>query len=206
MPELKALIFDVGGVLVRTEDRRPRTMLADAFGMTYGELEDIVFNSESGAAAQRGERTAAEHWEWVRDRIGLREEEIEPVRDTFFAGDVLDAGLLRYLRGLKGLHQLAIITNALDDAREVLTRKFGLGDLFDSIVVSAEEQVMKPDERIYRIALERIGADPGETVFVDDFPQNVRAAQAVGMRTVWFRSRDQALADLGKHLGVGGAP
>jgi epoxide hydrolase-like predicted phosphatase len=206
MPELKALIFDVGGVLVRTEDRRPRTMLADAFGMTYGELEDIVFNSESGAAAQRGERTAAEHWEWVRDRIGLREEEIEPVRDTFFAGDVLDAGLLRYLRGLKGLYQLAIITNALDDAREVLTRKFGLGDLFDSIVVSAEEQVMKPDERIYRIALERIGADPGETVFVDDFPQNVRAAQAVGMRTVWFRSRDQALADLGKHLGAGGAP
>ena len=206
MSTISTVIFDVGGVLVRTEDRRPRTMLADAFGMSDRELEDLVFNSESGAAAQRGERTAAEHWEWVRERIGLRADEIEPVRDTFFAGDVLDAELIRHLRGLKGRYQLAIITNALDDAREALTQKFGLGDLFDPIVVSAEEQVMKPDERIYRIALERIGADPGETVFVDDFPQNVRAAQAVGMRTVWFRSREQALADLGKHLGEGSAP
>ena len=44
--------------MVRTEDKRPRTMLADAFGMTYEQLENLVFNGEEGHAAQRGEVTA----------------------------------------------------------------------------------------------------------------------------------------------------
>jgi len=63
-------------------------------------------------------------------------------------------------------------------------------------VVSAEEKLMKPDERIYRIALERIGIEAGEAVFVDDFPENVRAAKAIGMRTVWFRGREQTIRAL----------
>jgi epoxide hydrolase-like predicted phosphatase len=200
-PTITTIVFDVGGVLVRTEDRRPRTMLADAFGMTYSELEDVVFNSDSGAAAQRGERTAAEHWEWVREQLGLKADELEPVRDAFFGGDVLDPEMIRFIRELGERYRLAILTNALDDARQALTGKFGLGNLFDPIVVSAEEKSSKPDERIFRIALERCGAAPEEAVFVDDFPENVRAARAIGMPTVWFRTRPQAIADLRKLLG-----
>ncbi|HUF38463.1 MAG TPA: HAD family phosphatase [Anaerolineales bacterium] len=203
MTPITTILFDVGGVLVRTEDRRPRMMLADAFGMTVQELEEIIFNSPSGQSAQRGDCTAAEHWEWVRDQLGLRPDELSAVRDTFFSGDVLDVELVRFLRDLKAHHRLGIITNALDDARQALTEKFQLVDLFEPIVVSAEEKVMKPDERIYRIALQRIGVQPGEAVFVDDFLENVRGAQAVGMAAVWFRNRDQAIADLKRILPDG---
>jgi epoxide hydrolase-like predicted phosphatase len=200
MNSISTIFFDIGGVLVRTEDRRPRTMLADAFGMTYEQLSDIVFDSESGQAAQRGERTAAEHWEWVRERLKLRPDEIEPVRETFFSGDVLDIDFLREIRAMKTAYRLGVITNALDDARQALTGRFGLGDVFEDFVVSAEEKVIKPDERIYRIALDRLGVEPGAAVFVDDFLHNVRGAQAVGMRAVWFRGRDQAWTDLRRIL------
>jgi epoxide hydrolase-like predicted phosphatase len=197
---ISAILFDVGGVLLRTEDRRPRTMLADAFGMTYEQLSELIFNSESGQAAQRGERTSQAHWEWVRERLKLKPDELDKVRDTFFSGDVLDAELVRILRGLKDRYRLAIVTNALDDARQALTEKFRLADLFDPIIVSAEEKILKPDERIFHIALERVGVEPEEAVFVDDFPENVRGAQAAGMRVVWFRNRDQAINDLFKML------
>jgi epoxide hydrolase-like predicted phosphatase len=176
-------------------------MLADAFGMTYEQLSELIFNSESGQAAQRGERTSQAHWEWVREQLKLKPDEVDAVRDTFFSGDVLDAELVRILRGLQDRYRLAIVTNALDDARRALTEKFGLADLFDPIVVSAEEKILKPDARIFQIALERIGVEPAEAVFVDDFPGNVRGAQAAGMRVVWFRNREQAVEDLFKLLG-----
>lgn len=202
MHPITTLIFDVGGVLLRTEDRRPRTQLADALQIAPETLEELVFNAETGAAAQRGEIPAAQHWEAVRLRLGLRPDEIGPVRDAFFAGDVLDRTLLDFVRTLRPDYRLAILTNAFDDARAALTGKFGLGEIFDPIVVSAEEKVMKPDPRIFRIALERCRAVPEEAVFIDDFAHNIRGAQSVGMRTVWFRSRDQAITDLKQILGL----
>ena len=197
---IKTVIFDVGGVLLRTEDRRPRTMLADAFGITYEALENLVFNGEQGHAAQRGEKTAAAQWEYVRQTLNIRVDEVEPVRNTFFSGDVLDRTLLDFVRNLKPDFQTAIITNAFDDARPALTGTFKLGEVFDPIIVSAEEGMMKPDPRIYRIALERCGVSAAEAVFVDDFPHNIRGAQDVGMHTVWFRSREQAVAELSQLL------
>lgn len=197
---IKTIIFDVGGVLLRTEDRRPRTMLADAFGMTYEQLENLVFNGESGHAAQRGEVSAAAHWEAVRHKLNLRHDELPSVRDTFFTGDVLDRELVDFVRRLNPPYQTALLTNAFDDARAALTERFGLGKIFDPIIVSAEERVMKPDPRIYDIALERCGVSAAEAVFVDDFPHNIRAARELGMHTVWFRSREQAIADLQKLL------
>lgn len=193
---IKTVIFDVGGVLLRTEDRRPRTMLADAFGMTYEALENLVFNGKRGHAAQRGDIRAAEQWEFVRETLQLKADEVESVRNTFFSGDVLDRDLVDFVRSLKPDFQTAIITNAFDDARPALTDRFNLGEVFDPIIVSAEEGMMKPDPRIYRIALERCGVAAAEAVFVDDFPHNIKGAQEVGMHTVWFRDREQAIADL----------
>lgn len=197
---ITTIIFDVGGVLLRTEDRRPRTMLADAFGMTYEALENLVFNGEQGHAAQRGEITARAQWEYVRKTLKLEADEVEPVRNTFFSGDVLDKELLDHVRALKANYRTAIITNAFDDARQSLSEQFRLNDVFDPIVVSAEEGMMKPDPRIFEIALERCGITAAESVFVDDFPHNIRGAQQVGMHTVWFRSREQTIADLDRLL------
>lgn len=197
---IKTILFDVGGVLLRTEDRRPRTMLADAFGMTYEELEHLVFNGNAGHAAQRGEVSAADHWEAVRKKLNFRRDELPLVRDTFFNGDVLDRELIDFIRDLNPPYQTALLTNAFDDARASLTEKYGFDQWFDPIIVSAEEGVMKPDPRIFEIALARCGSTAGETVFVDDFPHNIRGAREVGMHAVWFRSREQAIADLWKIL------
>jgi epoxide hydrolase-like predicted phosphatase len=195
-PKIKAVIFDVGGVLVRTEDQRPRTMLADAFGMTYYQMEELVFGGEGGHAAQRGEVTADENWERVRQALNIRADELETVRDTFFAGDVLDWELVKAIRGLRPTYKTAIISNAFSDLRQALAEKFKIADDFDVIVGSAEEKVMKPHPQIYRAALDRCGVNPAEAVFIDDFPRNIRGAQDVGIHGILFRSRDQVLEEL----------
>jgi epoxide hydrolase-like predicted phosphatase len=198
---IRAVIFDIGGVMIRTEDKRPRTMLADAFAMTFEQLENLVFNGERGHAAQRGEISAEENWEQIRKELDLRPDELTPVRDTFFAGDVLDRDLITFIRSLRSDFTTAIITNAFDDVREALTTKFKIADAFDHIVVSAEEGMMKPDPRIYQKALSLCGVEPGEAVFIDDFPHNIQAAQKLGMQAIWFREREQALQALKNLLG-----
>jgi 2-haloacid dehalogenase len=61
---------------------------------------------------------------------------------------------------------------------------------FDGTVVSSSEGVIKPDRRIFEVLLERYGLTPGATLFVDDNPRNVAAAQALGMPTVRFESAE----------------
>ena len=69
------------------------------------------------------------------------------------------------------------------------------------VVVSALEGVAKPDERIYRITLERLGVAPQEALFVDDSPVNVEAARKLGIQTVLFTTPEALERELEK-LGI----
>jgi len=94
-----------------------------------------------------------------------------------------------------------LITNAWRDARRAFDERWHILDAFDQVVISAEEGVMKPDLRIYRLALERLGVAAEQAVFVDDFAENVAAARWAGMHAVHFRTTDQALDDVEQLLG-----
>lgn len=69
-------------------------------------------------------------------------------------------------------------------------------DVLDGWVVSAYEKVMKPDPRIYRVLCDRYGLVAGETLFVDDYPDNLLGAQEVGMQTHLFVGADDLEAFL----------
>lgn len=183
---IKAVIFDVGGVLVRTEDRMPRRKLEERLGLAPGEAERIVYNSERGRAAQRGEITAAELWHSVQAHFGFDADELQSFRSQFWGGDRLDQSLVDFIRRLRPHYQTAIISNAMDDLNQTLAGAYPIADAFDLIVGSAYEGIMKPDAEIFRRTLARLGRSPEETIFVDDFAHNVEGAQAVGMHAIHY--------------------
>jgi HAD superfamily hydrolase (TIGR01509 family) len=94
------------------------------------------------------------------------------------------------------------LSNASDNARQIFGDRYGMLDHFDSVTVSAEERVMKPNPRIYHTALSRAGAEPGEAVFVDDFIENVEAARVLGIHGVHFQQPGATLALLAELTGV----
>lgn len=193
---IKAVIFDFGGVLLRTEDHTGRRRWEQKLGLAEWESEQIVFNSEMGHKAQHGEITVAELWVWVSEYLDLSEVELAAFRRDFWSGDVLDVGLVELIRGLRPSHQTAMISNAYNDLRHVLSNEFAIADAFDLIVVSAEEGIMKPDPRIFEITLQRLGRQPEETVFIDDFAHNVEGARAVGMNAIHFTPETDLRAEL----------
>jgi 2-haloacid dehalogenase len=68
--------------------------------------------------------------------------------------------------------------------------------LLDDYLISGDAGVTKPDERIYRRLLERIGRPAGECIFIDDAEENVFAAEEVGMLTILYRSPEQLRSEL----------
>ncbi len=84
-----------------------------------------------------------------------------------------------------------------------LRERLGIHELFDAVVCSAEVGMAKPDPAIYRLAAERLGLPPEACVFVDDSEANVRAAEQVGMRGIFFRvDRSHDLRAMLAELGV----
>lgn len=197
---IRAVIFDLGGVLVRTEDRTSRTRLAERHGLTYMELSELVFDSPSAHQATRGEITTEEHWNEVRKRLGLSKVESPQVPLEFWGGDRLDEDLVNYLRGLRPQYKIALLSNAWDDLRQMIEEVWDCADAFDQIVISAEVGMVKPEPPIYKKVLSDLDVKPREAVFVDDFPENVAGAKAVGLEAIQFISPKQTLQDLEKLL------
>jgi len=198
---IQAVIFDIGGVLVRTEDHRHRRDWEERLGLAARESEQIVFASEMGTRAQSGAITDEDLWTWVGQQLKLDTVSLASFRESFWAGDVLDVALVNFIRSLQPRYQTAVISNATDGLRRSLTHQFAIADAFDLIVTSAEEKVMKPDAEIFLRTLARLGRAPEEAVFVDDFAHNIQAAQAVGLHTIHFQAGTDVPAELAK-LGV----
>ncbi len=197
---IKAVIFDFGGVLLRTEDPGGRRRWEKRLGLQTGELDRLVFGSDTTDRSMVGLATQDDVWQGVAARLDLDDETLQELRRDFWSGDRLDVELVQFVKGLRRRCKTAILSNAWPGARRAFVQRFGLGDAVDEIIVSSEECIAKPDARIYRIAAQRLGVAPQEALFVDDMEENVEAARAIGMRGIQFSNTRQAIAEIQKHL------
>ena len=193
---IRAVIFDLGGVLVRTDDQAPRLELAHQLGLSREQLYDQIFDSPSARQATLGEITADQHWENVRQALSLTPDEFSAARRAFWAGDRLDMDLVDTIQSLRPRYKTALLSNAWSDLRSYLVERWQIAAAFDELIISAEVGLTKPAPAIYRLALDRLKVQPVEAVFVDDFAENIEGARAVGLHTVHFRGTEQALAEL----------
>jgi epoxide hydrolase-like predicted phosphatase len=193
---IRAVIWDLGGVLVRTVDFTPRNELAKRFGMSRIELEALVYTDEWGKRAQVGEISLDLRWEKLSKSLDIPLDQIPVFLEQFWGCDLLDAGLVDYVRSLRPRYKTALLSNAFSDLRRYITKVWKFADAFDEIIVSAEVGLVKPDPRIYYLVLERLGVVPAEAVFIDDFMHNVQGAQAVNMHAIHFQNPVQVSREL----------
>ncbi len=184
---IRAILFDYGGVLVRTVDPRPRRQLEGRFNLEPGQVYDLIFGSPLWDDVQRGRIDSEAFWRDVGQRLGLNDEELTAFRRDFWGGDKLDEELVDTVRELGELgHQTAVLSNAPSSLAGYL-KELGIVEAFDSVIISADEGVTKPTPEIFTRALDRLGVAPSEAVFIDDTPVNVEAARRLGLHATRFR-------------------
>jgi epoxide hydrolase-like predicted phosphatase len=201
---IKAIIFDLGGVLLRTADFSPRDHLAARLGMNRRELEGFIFGGESGEQAQRGEISVAEHWENLRQKLNCSTQDLQAMLDEFFAQDELDQALISYVRELHQTCKTALLSNAWGDMRQVIAERWHFEDAFDTMVISSEVGIVKPDPRIFHLTLAKLGVQPDQAILVDDMSRNIEGAQAVGMQAIQFQTVPQVKDELERLLNGSG--
>ena len=194
---IKAVFFDLGGVIVRTEYQAPRQHLAERLSMEYEDLVRLVFDSPTAQQATMGEITAAEHWATVMRRLKRPASETQAIRDEFFAGDIVDRDLLDFIHSLRPRYKVGLISNAFDDLRPFIVRE-KFDDAFDHMIISAEVGAAKPSTKIYQIALKQLQIQPKEAVFIDDFYVNIEGCEKVGMKGIHFRDSQSVYQQLKK--------
>ena len=194
---IKAIIWDLGGVLVRTEDWTPREKLATEFGLTRVELEKKMFDSEGGKQGMLGLTSGDEHWQKLGDSFGL---DREILVERFFEGDRLDDKLISAIRFLKNHFKIGLLSNAFSNLRPLLEDDWKIIDVFDEVIISAEVGLVKPDPAIYQLAMKGLDIQAEEAIFVDDFSHNIEAAKQLGIHGVQFESREQAIGDVRRLL------
>lgn len=198
---IKAIIFDVGGVLLRTEDLSPREKWAKRFKMDVWDFATAVFESDASNNATLGLMTDDEAWLAAQRRFHIPQTEMAQFRMDFFAGDRWDESLLDWIISMRGRYRTAILSNAWGGARKFLTSHTKVTAAFEQLIISAEEGVRKPQEEIYRRAVQRLSVSPREAVFVDDVLENVEAAKRVGLEAIQFKAGIDVQGSLGR-LGV----
>lgn len=185
----RVLIFDFGGVLMKTVDYAPRFKWDDRLQLPRGSVERIVHGSESWRLAQTGLMSISDYWQDVAAQLNLSSEALQQLRDDFFSGDQLDQTLVDYIRQKReDGHSIALLSN---DSPELLKKlqTLNIAHLFDPLIISANIGVMKPAPESYQAVLDLLNRRPEETIFIDDNPDNIEGAKMLSIHTIHYTPR-----------------
>jgi putative hydrolase of the HAD superfamily len=199
---IEAIVLDIGGVVLRTEDRSGRRALELKYGLTPGGVDALVFDSQAAADSTIGKVTRESVWQHVKNELSLTDNELVEFQNLFWQGDQIDQDLVTYLHNQRGNYKTAFLTNAWQGTRETLAEHYNIieGETVDHILVSSELGYAKPDQRIYALLSETINSRYNQIIFVDDFIENIETAKALGIHTIHYQTGMDLIAIIESRL------
>jgi glucose-1-phosphatase len=199
-PAPHTLIVDWGGVLMRTADDGGRRDWERRLELPPGGVDRAVFESDAWHNAQLGRLPVAEAWRAIGDALGLAANDLARFHHDFWGGDRLDQELVAQLAAWRAAgHRVALLSNYSPELEKLLDAQ-RVRHLFDPVVISAHEGIMKPAAWLYWRTLNRIGVSPAEALLVDDSAANIAGARRVGMHAIQFKNSAQALTAIARAL------
>jgi putative hydrolase of the HAD superfamily len=198
MNPIRVLFLDIGGVLLTNGwDRYARQDAARSFGLDHDEMEER--HSMTFTTYEEGKLTLGEYLKRVvfHTRQSFSEDEFREF--MFSRSESLDGAMGFFIR-LKELYDLKVVavSNEGRELTEHRIRKFSLDSVIDFFISSCFVHFRKPDEDIYRIALDTAHASPEQVLYVDDRLLFVEIARGLGIRGVHHRSLSETETELKK--------
>ena len=198
--EIKALVFDVGGVLALDA---PRYFLSELAVRESLDVEDLVrmWKKNLGQLIT-GKISEDQFWLLFIDDLNLKipqDELLVRFKKEIRLFLLLDKGLLGYLRSLKdelNAHcmepvKFAILSNNVKEWAKELERQADLGELFEVIMYSCDEGLAKPDPSLFQKVCIKLDAGPSHIMFIDNREKNLRQAKEIGMHPILFSTPDE---------------
>ncbi|HET8653910.1 MAG TPA: HAD-IA family hydrolase [Longimicrobiaceae bacterium] len=192
------VFFDIGGVLgTNGWDHEQRAAAAEHFGLDSDfepRHHEVVGDWEMGLvslAEYLGITVFYEPRSFSRSEfVEFMKEQSQPFPESL--------EIVRRLRERRGL-ELMTLNNEAEELNTYRIERFGLCDVFDAFLTSCWLGARKPSRRIFHRAIGIVQAPPGDILFVDDRPQNLSPAHALGLQTLHYTGPEALEAGLREH-------
>ena len=199
---IKAVVFDIGGVLEHVEDDAwPEVWMGRWERRVHLPVGHVVATlAEHGPTGDMvtGKISEAQMRERYARVLGLDDDQAQQMMAEMwdaYCGE-LDRQVRDFAAGLRPAYATAILSNSADGARREEQRRFGFEELVDVIVYSHEVGLAKPDPAIFNLTGKLLGVEPHEIVFLDDHDGHVEAARACGWHAVLHRGAKGSIQEI----------
>jgi epoxide hydrolase-like predicted phosphatase len=196
---IKALVFDIGGVVCQESRRQQYEELAQSFDYDLEHFYQVRKNYLELAA--KGKLSATEYISTIGKDLGIADldayhEKWLALCEKFFTIDERMMVLLEQLKRQGFL--LATLTDVIPP-HDIVRQKHNTYQYFSVQLLSYKVGLTKPEKRFYQLLLEQLPCDPEEVIFIDDSKKSLEAAQKLGMQVIHFESaNDHRPGELGR--------
>ena len=199
--KIKAVIWDNGGVIADIAGKTLDLLWAERLRVPREDVVRVLTSPESDLL-DLGEISKDTYFNYVIANIGLpafKKTALELSIKDFCC----DWELVAYIKALKGHVVTALLSVMPLYVQEILRTHWPeLEEAFNYVIISSEVRLLKPDPKIYQLALDRIGCRAEETVFIDDVQVNVAGAEKLGMHGILYQNRSQTIETLESFLAI----
>ncbi len=175
------IYFDVNGCLVRFYHRAFIQIARDySVSPDLVEMAFLHFNEE----ACKGQLTMTDFNHAIAKRLGIPS--IDWSRYYLSSVEPMP-GMDEVVQWAAKNYRIGLLTNIMQGLLRELIRRKVVPDLhYDTIIDSSEVGLIKPDNAIFKLALERTGLTPDKLLLIDDTRENVAATESLGWHVLWF--------------------
>lgn len=205
---IKNLIFDLGGVLVSLDRERCLENFSKNLGFeNFGDYLNAYAQKGFFAEFENGDIDAAQFREIVKGHCkkdNIKDEEIDAALTSFLT--IVEKYKIDLLLKLKEKYNMMLLSNvnpiAWGRCCELFTQAGGVDieDVFEKLYLSYEMKNSKPGEEIYRQLLADSGADPSQTLFIDDSAANIKTGAQMGLKTLLYDVNSNLAEEVEKAL------
>lgn len=195
--KVKAIVFDFGGVMTKTDKDQITDFIVKGIGVSR---DDALQALDRLKEQPQNDALESDFWQSFAKSKGktLPDDWMKQLNEVRLHAQVEIPGMVQLVKSLKAKgYQTALLSNVRKSRAEI-KRKLGLYDLFHPTLFSYEVGVRKPDPKSYQLLLEKLNLPPEAVIFIDNKPENIAAAKAVGIDGILFEDPNQLFEALRK--------
>jgi putative hydrolase of the HAD superfamily len=193
---IEVVYFDLGKVIVDFDHSRAARELLKVTPLSLKEAMAVLSDSDLVSEYETGQLSSQEHYRKVCRRLQM-EVSIEKFRELW-GSMFLPEPLLSesFLQDLKKRYRLMLLSNTNEIHFDFVIQHYPILRMIEERLLSYQAGCMKPEARIFELAIKKAGVAPENIFFTDDRPENIEAAQRAGIQALLFQSETQLKRDM----------
>lgn len=196
---VKAILFDLGKVIVDFDFEPAFRRLSKKCPFAPGDIRGYFLNSGLEVLYDGGKISSLDFHKEVKRSL-KHELDFKGFKKIWNGVFKANTRVVNLIRRLSRHYRVVLISNTNPMHYDYLRARYNIFDYFDQIILSYQEKIRKPDERIYRKAAKACRAKPSEIFYIDDRQDLTQAAKALGFKTFTFKNNPgQLIKTMAQH-------